>query len=74
MPKLYSAKLLLSALQRADFIIISQKGSHIKLCKKQSDKIFTVIVPNHKEIAIGTFNSILKQAGMNKKELEKYIK
>ena len=74
MPRLYSAKVVLAALQRANFAIISQKGSHIKLHKRQGDKTLTVIVPNHKEIAIGTFGSILKQADMNRKELEKFIK
>lgn len=74
MPKLYSARTILSALQRANFTIVSQKGSHIKLYKRQGDKSFTVIVPNHKEIAIGTFTSILKQAGMTRKELEQFIK
>lgn len=74
MPKLYSARIILSALQRAGFTIISQKGSHIKLFRRELEKSFTVIVPNHKEIAIGTFNSILKQAGMTRKNLEKFIK
>ncbi|MBU1000296.1 type II toxin-antitoxin system HicA family toxin [Patescibacteria group bacterium] len=74
MPRLYSAKIILSALQRAGFIIVSQKGSHIKLSKSQRRKSFTVIVPNHKEIAMGTFFSILRQADMTKKELEKFIK
>lgn len=74
MPKLYSARVILNALQRANFSIISQEGSHIKLFKKDGEKSFTVIVPNHKEIAIGTFSSILKQAGMTRKELEAFIK
>lgn len=74
MPKLYSAKIILAALHRAGFSTISQRGSHIKLYKKQGQKSFTVIVPNHKEIALGTFNSILKQAGLDKKELEKFIR
>ena len=74
MPKLYSARVILSALSRANFTVISQKGSHIKLFKRDGEKSHTVIVPNHKEVAIGTFNSILKQAGMNRKELEKFIK
>lgn len=74
MPKLYSARIVLSALQRAGFSIISQKGSHIKMHKLAGDKSFTAIVPNHKEIATGTFNSILKQAGMTKKEFEKFVK
>ncbi len=74
MPKLYSARVILSALQRTGFIIVSQKGSHIKLFKRKGKRVFTVIVPNHKEIAISTFNSVLHQAGMTKEELEKFIK
>ncbi|MBI2019304.1 type II toxin-antitoxin system HicA family toxin [Candidatus Daviesbacteria bacterium] len=74
MPKLYSARIVLAALQRAGFSLISQRGSHIKLYKRDKDKNFTVIVPNHKEIAISTFNSILKQAGLTRKGLEKFIR
>lgn len=74
MPKLYSARTVLSSLQRAGFSIISQKGSHIKLHKREGEKSFTTIVPNHKEIAIGTFNSILKQAGITKKEFERFVR
>lgn len=74
MPKLYSSRVILNALERAGFKIVSQKGSHIKLYKQTDGESFTVIVPNHKEIALGTFNSILKQAGISKKELEKFIK
>lgn len=55
-------------------MIVSQRGSHIKLQKKVSQKIFTVIVPEHKEIAFGTFSSILKQAGMDKEEFERFVK
>lgn len=74
MPKRYSARIILAALRRAGFLIISQKGSHIKLSKESSDRTLVVIVPNHKEIATGTFQSILKQAGMTREALEKYIK
>ena len=74
MSKLYSARIILNALQRAGFEVINQRGSHIKLFKRQDDKSFTVIVPNHKEIAIGTFSSILKQAGMSRKEMKKFIR
>ncbi len=74
MPKLYSARIILSALERAGFSVVSQKGSHIKLVKKSVNNIHTVIVPYHKEIAIGTFGSILRQAGMTKKEFLKFVK
>ena len=60
MSKLYSARQVLQALKKADFKIISQKGSHIKLRGIMEGKMQTVIVPNHKEIARGTFSSILK--------------
>lgn len=74
MPKLYSARIVLSALKRAGFSIISQKGSHIKVYKRKDEKSITAIIPNHKEIAMGTFKSILEQAGMDKKEFEKFVR
>ena len=73
MPKLYSAKVTLHALNRAGFSIVSQKGSHIKLRGVRSGKLQTVIVPNHKEIALGTFSSILNQANLTKQEFESYL-
>jgi len=74
MPKLYSSKTVISALQRDGFNVVSQRGSHIKLHKEVGGKTFTVIVPNHKEIAVGTFNSILRQAGKTKQEFEKLVR
>lgn len=74
MPKLYSARLVLKALQKAGFEIVSQRGSHIKLAKTQAGDVLTVIVPNHKEIAIGTFLSILKQSGLSRQEMDKLLK
>lgn len=70
MPRLYSSKEILRALQRAGFSIISQKGSHIKLRVIKQGKIQTVIVPDHKEIARGTFSSILSQADLTRQEFE----
>lgn len=64
MPKLYSARVVLSALHKAGFVRISQKGSHIKLRGVREGKLLTVIVPEHKIIAPGTFSSILHQAEM----------
>lgn len=73
MPKLYSAKEILKTLSRAGFQIISQKGSHVKLRGIREGKLQTVIVPNHKEIARGTFTSILSQANLTKQEFESYL-
>jgi predicted RNA binding protein YcfA (HicA-like mRNA interferase family) len=72
MPKRYSASQVMSYLKRAGFTIVSQRGSHIKLQKK-TKRMLTVIVPNHKEIATGTFASILRQAEMTKQQFEKLM-
>ena len=74
MPSSYSAKEILKILKRAGFVIISQKGSHIKLRGIREGSIHTVIVPEHRTIAKGTFSSILKQAVMTKDEFETYRK
>jgi predicted RNA binding protein YcfA (HicA-like mRNA interferase family) len=73
MPKLYSAKEAISALKRAGFEKVSQEGSHIKLRGIVDGKLQTVIVPNHKEIAHGTFKSILTQANLTKAEFESHL-
>ena len=74
MPKLYSARQILSALQRAGFKIVSQKGSHIKLKGIRNGHLRIMIVPNHKEAAVGTFFSILRQADRNRLEFENIYK
>lgn len=73
MPKLYSSREVLKALKKAGFIVVAQKGSHIKLRGIYNGKIQTVIVPNHKQIAFGTFRSILNQSGMLQQEFENYL-
>lgn len=73
MPKLYSARQIIRALQRLGFEVVSQKGSHIKLRKRFSGQVFSPIVPNHREIAMGTLQSILRQAGITREELEENI-
>ena len=53
-----------------DFEVIRQKGSHIIL-KQKSDSSIGTVVPNHKELKIGTLKGILKLA---KIEEEKFAK
>jgi predicted RNA binding protein YcfA (HicA-like mRNA interferase family) len=73
MPKLYLGRKIIKTLMKIGFVIVSQKGSHVKLRKEMYGKVFTVIVPNHKEVAAGTMQSILRQAGITKSELEERI-
>lgn len=50
------------ALERIGFELRSQRGSHAKLRRADGR---TVIVPLHRELAIGTLRSILRQAGLD---------
>ena len=63
-----SGKELIKILEHHGFKIVSQKGSHVRL-KKKNSKTYIVIVPLHKTIAKGTLLSILKQANLNKDDL-----
>lgn len=49
----------------AGFVEATRKGSHVKFVKTILDGTRTVIVPNHREIALGTLRSILRQAGLS---------
>ena len=74
MSRLYSGQKIIKALQRSGFYIVSSKGSHVKLRGIRFGKLQTVIVPNHREVAFGTFQSILKQASIEFEELRKFIR
>lgn len=74
MPKLYSSREVIKAFKRANFIEVSQKGSHLKMRGFSGGKIHTIIIPIHKEIRYGTFESILNQSGMSKLEFERFLK
>jgi predicted RNA binding protein YcfA (HicA-like mRNA interferase family) len=52
------------ALQKLGFVIARQKGSHVILRRGSAG----CVVPNHKEIKIGTLSSVLKQAGVSTEE------
>lgn len=70
MPKRYSAREVVAALEKLGFVKVSQKGSHMKFRGIVEGKIQTAIVPDHKQLAVGTLSSILRQANISKRELE----
>ncbi|MBT4539854.1 type II toxin-antitoxin system HicA family toxin [Candidatus Woesearchaeota archaeon] len=53
------------------FQVKRQKGSHIILKKETPDGTIGTVVPNHKELKIGTLRGILRLA---KIEEEKFVK
>lgn len=57
-------------LEAAGFIEVGQRGSHVKFAKQTDEGMRTAVVPRHREIAVGTLRSILRQAGLSADEFE----
>lgn len=66
MPKLprISGAETVRALERLGFVVRRQKGSHIILRRGSMG----CVVPNHREIKVGTLSGVLKQAGVSAEE------
>jgi predicted RNA binding protein YcfA (HicA-like mRNA interferase family) len=64
--RVLSGKDVCKILAANGFLQVRQKGSHIIMQLKTSDSTITVPVPDHKEIKIGTLQSIIRQSGLAK--------
>ncbi|HEY3363011.1 MAG TPA: type II toxin-antitoxin system HicA family toxin [Methanosarcina sp.] len=64
-----SGKELVNALEKAGFIVIRQKGSHVSLQKIAAEGTYRTVVPLHNKLAKGTLLDILHQTGLSKEEL-----
>lgn len=62
---------IVKVLCKNGFVMISQRGSHIKLANNNGR---SVIIPAYDEVPKGTFMSILRQAGLNKDEFTRLLK
>ncbi|MCY3957474.1 MAG: type II toxin-antitoxin system HicA family toxin [Chloroflexi bacterium] len=58
-------------LRAAGFAEVSQRGSHVKFARDTEDGMRTAIVPRHREVAVGTLRSILRQAGLSRDEFDR---
>ena len=56
---------VIKALKRDGWVVVRQKGSHIRLHKYTRDKKLKLIVPTNKPIKRSTLTHILKQAELN---------
>ena len=62
---------IIKALERDNWTVVRQKGSHIRLEKKQTDEPLKITVPAHKPVKRTTLAKILKQA---KLDLDDFLK
>ena len=66
-----SYKRVINALQRDGWIVIRQKGSHIRLQKRTFNEILKLTVPAHRPIKKTTLSQIIKQARLTVEEFNK---
>ncbi len=71
MPKFpgLSGKEIVRALEKLGFNVARQSGSHILM--KRNEK--GCVVPNHKEVKVGTINGILRQAAISPEEFQQAL-
>lgn len=68
--KIFSGSEICRILATYGFVQVRQKGSHIIMQKRLENSTVTVPVPNHKEIRIGTLQSIIRQSDLPKEIFE----
>ena len=57
-------------LQQHGFVEVRQRGSHIVMQRRTDTGSITVPIPDHRELAIGTLLSIIRQSGVPRAEFE----
>lgn len=68
-----SGREIIRVLERLGFAQARQRGSHVVMKKSTPEGSFGCVVPMHKEVAIGTLHSILKQARVSTEEFLKVV-
>ena len=56
---------IVNALQRNGWVVVRQKGSHIRLQKHIGNETLKIIVPAHHPVKRSTLSHILKQARLS---------
>lgn len=61
---------VIRALRRDGWVVVRQRGSHIRLQKETADELLKVTVPAHRPIKRSTLSHILKQTRLS---VEKFL-
>jgi predicted RNA binding protein YcfA (HicA-like mRNA interferase family) len=69
-----SYRRIISALQRDGWVVVRQKGSHIRLHKRTPESVMKLTVPAHKPVKRSTLRRILSQAEMDLDEFLKLLR
>ena len=68
-----SYRRVINALQRAGFIVVRQRGSHIRLQKRTKEKVLKLTVPAHTPIKKTTLAKIIKDANLSVEDFNELV-
>lgn len=60
---------LVKKLQKFGFVVVRQRGSHIRLEKNTSQGTIKITMPAHKLLKKGTLHHIIKDAGLKVEDI-----
>jgi predicted RNA binding protein YcfA (HicA-like mRNA interferase family) len=64
---------VINALRRDGWVLIRQKGSHIRLQKRTYDEVLKITVPAHRPLKRSTLSHILKQTRLTIEAFEELL-
>jgi predicted RNA binding protein YcfA (HicA-like mRNA interferase family) len=65
---------VVNALRRDGWVVVRQKGSHIRLHKHTATETLKLVVPAHRPIKRSTLSHIVKQANLSLDDFLKLVK
>jgi predicted RNA binding protein YcfA (HicA-like mRNA interferase family) len=64
---------VIKALQRAGFVVIRQRGSHLRLQKRTRERVIKITVPAHTPIKKTTLARVIKDANLSLEEFKELL-
>jgi len=68
--RVLSGREVCGILQQHGFVEVRQRGSHVVMQRRTDTGSVTVPVPDHRELAMGTLLSIIRQSGIARAQFE----
>lgn len=66
-----SGREVITVLAAHGFVEARRRGSHVIMQRRNGDVTTTLPVPDHKQLAVGTLRSIIRQSGLSKSLFER---
>lgn len=68
-----SGKQTIAALERIGYVVVRQRGSHVRMRHLTEPERKPLTVPDHKELKSGTLRAILRDAGISPTEFMRLL-